>query len=74
MTQGDSGDPAVGKARVAKDPLWRNRDFMLLWTGMTTSAIGSSMSSFIFPIIGYALTGSPAQAALTGSAHLLGRC
>lgn len=73
MTQGESGDPTVGKARVTSDPLWRNRDFMLLWTGMTTSAVGSSMSSFIFPIIGYALTGSPAQAALTGTAHLLGR-
>ncbi|MGN6578321.1 MAG: MFS transporter [Nocardioides sp.] len=73
MTQGDSDDTTMHTGQVTKDPLWRNRDFMLLWIGMTTSAIGSSMSSFIFPIVGYALTGSPAQAALTGTAHLLGR-
>src|SRR4051794_28412048 len=52
--------------------LWHNRDFMALWTGETVSAIGSSMSSFVFPLAGLALTGSPVEAALTGSAFTLG--
>ena len=52
--------------------LWRNRDFMLLWTGGTLSAIGSSMSMFLFPIVGYAVTGSAMQAALTGTCYMVG--
>ena len=52
--------------------LWRNRDFMLLWTGGTLSAIGSSMSMFLFPILGYAVTGSTTQAALAGTCYLVG--
>jgi predicted MFS family arabinose efflux permease len=52
--------------------LWRNHDFMLLWTGETVSSLGSSMSFFVFPLLGYGLTGSSSQAALAGSAYALG--
>ncbi len=52
--------------------LWRNRDYLLLWGGQTASAVGSSMSTFVFPILGYALTGAATQAALTGTAYLVG--
>lgn len=52
--------------------LWRNRDFMVLWTGETISTLGSSMSFFVFPLIGYSLTGSTTQAALAGTADALG--
>ncbi len=52
--------------------LWRNRDFMLLWTGETVSTIGSSMSFFVFPVVGYALTHSTTQAALAGGAFSFG--
>jgi MFS family permease len=52
--------------------LWRNHDFMILWTGETVSQLGSSMSFFIFPIIGYSLTGSTTQAALVLTADAFG--
>ncbi|MGH3497142.1 MAG: MFS transporter [Nocardioidaceae bacterium] len=52
--------------------LWRNRDFMVLWTGQTLSVIGSSMSIFLFPVVGYSVTGSTTQAALSGTSFLLG--
>lgn len=52
--------------------LWRNRDFMLLWTGHTVSTVGSSMSFFVFPVVGLALTGSTTSAALAGAAYSLG--
>jgi MFS family permease len=52
--------------------LWRNHDFMVLWTGQTVSAVGSSMSFFVFPLVGLALTGSLVQAAFAGTAFTLG--
>jgi hypothetical protein len=51
---------------------WR-RDFFLLWTGNTVSAVGSAMSYFLFPVLGLALTGSPSRAALAASLYTLGR-
>jgi MFS family permease len=52
--------------------LGRNYDFVVLWTGETVSQLGSSMSFFVFPLIGYAVTGSTGLAALTGAAYSLG--
>jgi MFS family permease len=52
--------------------LSRNRDFTVLWTGETISQLGSSVSMFVFPLLGYALTGSATLAALGEAAFLLG--
>lgn len=48
------------------------RDFRLLWISQTLNELGSRMSTFVFPLLGYALTGSVALAALVEAAHLLG--
>lgn len=56
----------------SRPPLWRNHDFMTLWSGETVSALGTSMSMFLFPIVGYALSGSTTEAALAGTAFALG--
>src|SRR5215211_7756199 len=53
-------------------PLRRNRDFGILWASQTFSELGSSMSFFVFPLVGYALTGSTGLAAMTGAAAALG--
>jgi MFS family permease len=45
-------------------PLWRNRDFMLLWSGQLVSSIGSRVSLLAFPLLILAITHSPAQAGL----------
>ena len=54
--------PANGPAR----PLWRNRDYMLLWGGQMVSSFGSGISGLAFPLLVLALTHSPAQAGFAG--------
>jgi len=52
--------------------LARNHDFTVLWAGQTLSELGSRVSMFVFPLLGYALTGSALVAALAEALHLLG--
>ena len=47
--------------------LWRNRDYLLLWSGQIISEIGSKSSLLAFPLLVLFLTGSPAQAGLLGA-------
>ncbi len=54
-------------------PLRHNRDFLILWSGEAVSELGTSMSMLVFPLIGYAITGSPALAGLATTAVLLSR-
>jgi MFS family permease len=53
---------------VQRSPsLWRNRNFMLLWTGQLLSAVGSQVSQLAFPLLVLAITHSPAQAGVAGA-------
>ena len=52
-------------------PLWRNRDYMLLWSGQTVSSIGSGVSTIAFPFLVLALTHSAALAGLAGALRAL---
>ena len=54
-------------------PLWRNRDFVVLWVGETCSEAGTAMSALVFPLLGYAITGSAAAAGVVASAEVVGR-
>jgi len=47
--------------------LWRNRDYMLLWSGQLVSSVGSSVSGPAYPLLALFLTRSPAQAGLLGA-------
>lgn len=47
-------------------PLWRNWDYLLLWSGQAISSIGSQLSQFALPLFVLALTGSPAWAGVAG--------
>ena len=42
-------------------PLWRNRDFLLLWSGQTISTLGTNISTLALPLLALAFTHSPAQ-------------
>ncbi len=52
--------------------LSRNRDFTILWTGEVVSQLGSATSMFVFPLVGFALTGSATRSALPAAALMLG--
>jgi MFS family permease len=52
-------------------PLWRNRDYILLWSGQMISAVGTQVSMLAFPLFVLALTHSPAQAGLIGAMRAL---
>lgn len=73
MSRDDAEPVGASSSEVLGQPsLWCNHDFMILWGGETVSQLGSSMSFFIFPIIGYSLSGSTTQAALALAAYTLG--
>ncbi len=52
--------------------LARNRDFTRLWVGEAVSQLGTAASLFVFPLVGYALTGSALLAGLPVAAYSLG--
>ncbi|MBB5857459.1 MFS transporter [Amycolatopsis umgeniensis] len=52
-------------------PLYRNRDFVLLWAGSAVSILGSNVSNVAYPLLVLALTGSATDAGLTGFVSLL---
>src|SRR6266511_2896664 len=52
-------------------PLWRNRDFILLWSGQVISTIGTRVTGVAFPLLVLALKHSPAKAGIVGFAQSL---
>ncbi len=65
MSQATDLDPT--QRPVAPRSLWRNRDYMLLWSGQLISNLGTGMSGVAFPLLVLAITGSAAQAGLLGA-------
>src|SRR5689334_6932225 len=62
--------PANAQAPVkvaGLQPLWRNRDYMLLWSGQLVSSIGTQISQLAFPLLVLAITFSPALAGVAGA-------
>jgi predicted MFS family arabinose efflux permease len=62
-------DPGAGPPRGA--PLWRNADYMLLWSGQVVSTLGSTASTIIYPLLILSLTGSPRDAGIAGALRAL---
>lgn len=56
---------------TAKPSLWRNRDFVTLWSGQVVSTLGARVSATAMPLLVLATTGSPADAGLVGAAGTL---
>jgi MFS family permease len=59
--------PAPDKQQAAPQPLWRNRDFILLWSGQAISLAGSQITLVAFPLLVLAITRSPIQAGIVGA-------
>ena len=61
--------PTIAHEDITKPPrvpLWRNRDYMLLWSGQTVSLAGTVISQTAFPLLVWDLTHSAAQVGLVG--------
>ncbi|HZZ92008.1 MAG TPA: MFS transporter [Usitatibacter sp.] len=48
-------------------PLWRNRDYMLLWSGQLASTLGTTASQVVVPLLVLAITNSPEAAGIAGA-------
>ncbi|HEX3336204.1 MAG TPA: MFS transporter [Jatrophihabitans sp.] len=66
MSSADAG----GAAR-SRRALWRQRDFLLLWSTQVLSTVGTRVSSLAYPLLILAMTGSPAQAGVVGFAQTM---
>ena len=64
---GEVGQGPAPTSLARPAPLWRNRDYMLLWSGQIVSSTGTRVSQLALPLIVLALTHSPAQAGLIGA-------
>jgi MFS family permease len=53
--------------------LWRNRDFVLLWSGQLISTAGTQVTSLALPLLILAVTNSPAQAGIVAACSTLPR-
>jgi hypothetical protein len=53
--------------RTQNSSLWRNRDYMLLWSGQAISNLGSTASGVVFPLLILDLTQSPAIAGIASA-------
>ena len=55
----------------ATPSLWRNRDYLWLWSGQVISTLGSAASTIIYPLLILALTDSPQAAGFAGALRAL---
>jgi MFS family permease len=51
----------------ALPPLWRQREYMLLWTGQVAATLGGSASGIVVPLLVLAMTGSASAAGLASA-------
>lgn len=67
----DSVNGQAASGTLVPPPLYRNRDFMVLWTSQVVSTVGTRVSSIAYPLLVLAITRSPAQAGLVTFAQTL---
>lgn len=68
MSQTHLFQPHRRDARASRS-LWRNRDFLLLWSGQSVSTLGTGISTFALPLLVLALTHSPVLAGFMAAAR-----
>ena len=61
----------TAREAAERPSLWRNRDFVALWSGQIVSTLGAQISATAMPLLVLATTGSPSDAGLVGAAGTL---
>jgi MFS family permease len=56
-----------GRQQTRRASIWRNSNFMLLWSGQTVSQIGTGITQTAFPLLVWDITHSAAQVGLVGA-------
>ena len=64
-------DEAQSLSPGRPESLWRNRDFLLLWSGQALSDFGGAVSDLAFPLLVLAVTHSVAQAGFAAALRAL---
>jgi predicted MFS family arabinose efflux permease len=60
----------VADSGIVRSPLWRNRNFLLLWSGETVSQVGTMVSDLAIPLIAAtALGATPLQMGVLAAAE-----
>ena len=67
MSEARAAEPASG----ALPPVWRQREYLLLWGGQVVATMGANASGIIYPLLILALTGSPALASWAAALRIL---
>ncbi len=52
--------------KVSRVSLWRNRDFLLLWSGQAVSSLGTTITQIAYPLLVWDLSHSAALVGLVG--------
>lgn len=65
VTIPDLSEPLLTRKNLP--PLYRNRDYMLLWSGQVVSVIGSGATQIVYPLLILSLTNSPAAAGIAAA-------
>ncbi|MFD5514841.1 MFS transporter [Streptomyces sp. NPDC127066] len=61
----------TAREAVERPSLWRNREFLALWSGQVVSTLGAQTSGTAMPLLVLATTGSPSDAGIVGAAGTL---
>jgi predicted MFS family arabinose efflux permease len=71
ISQDNSTDERQLTSSDQPKSLWRNRDYLLLWSGQALSDIGGAVSELAFPLLVLTVTHSPAQAGFVAALRAL---
>ena len=67
----DGIDRASRRHPTGVTPLWRNCNYVLLWSGQAVSVLGIQVTQIAFPLLVLGLTGSATAAGLVAAARTL---
>jgi predicted MFS family arabinose efflux permease len=68
MTPGGEGGPAA--PALPRVPVWRQREYLLLWGAQVVSNLGAYATGIVYPLLVLALTQSPTQVGIVSALRI----